>query len=1134
MKKLLLLFAALLLPIIGFSQVDLVRWTGASQSAAPTLFNTNITAGDLTGQGITLAMNNNSEFRITDWPTNNTPNLTKYIQLSVTAKLGNQINLTSLVFSHNNSNNGPTKLIVRHSTDPSFPSNGTLIPGVITIGNNSAEAIIPLTGITVSPETTFYVRIYCYSASNSNGWLALSKTTTNQTGPTFKGTVSCAITGDQTTFGTTNWIGYVYDNATNANPTTAPFLTGNYKGYITETQIFDRNNGSAALTGTNLCGTYSDNFAIRYKKTINFPSGNYILTVGGDDGYRLSLDNGTTFIINNWNAQSYTTTSTNSIILNGNTNLILEYFENGGDSRVTFSYTSCDASGTTSPTAITGNNSIDCGAGSVTLTATGGNGSVYEWGTGATIGSNVIAGQTGTAITVSPTATTTYWVRRVSPAPCSLKTGGITKTITVNTTNAPGNPAIFGNNAWNVYAFATESMTPALATYKGFYTQNTLGLDTQDLANNGWSNSASPSSSAGWAGCPVAANQFTMIHKRTGFPCARYNVTINNWDDATKVFIDGVQVFSATAWSGENPTPTIIGNYALNANSKIEVITIENSGQANVKLTLTATDTTATYNGTWNTDPNGLAVHINSNLVLAADLNVCSCHVQGGATMTVSNGVTLKVDDFVKVNPNSTLIVEDKGSLVQVNDAAANEGKIIVKRKSAPMKQFDFTYWSAPVQNWKLNQLSPSSTVFYSFNPLVNNWVGNAGAQIMNPAKGYIVRAPQGWSTTNATAGVYEGTFNGVPNSGVIPVSIQKGTGTFNLIGNPYPSAIDIDLFLLDPANSNVINGTVYLWTHNTAISSTIPGNQAYNYTADDYAKYNLTGGLKTASFAVTGGVKPDGKIASGQGFFIEANPALANGTYTANFNNSMRVVGNNGTFFRNSSATETVTTTIEKNRVWIKMSNLQGAYNEMLLGYITGATNNFDNLYDGKTFAAGNVLSLYSISGTDNYSIQGRALPFNDSEIIPLGYASTLAGTFSIAIENLDGFFVDQNVYLLDKSNNTTHDLKTSAYSFTTATGTFNNRFELRFTTDTTLNTNNPVYDDNAVTIVSNGSQINIQSSVTMESVIIYDLLGRQLLSSKINAMDFQTSGLTATHQALIVKVKLVDFEVTKKVMAK
>ncbi|HLF51649.1 T9SS sorting signal type C domain-containing protein [Flavobacterium sp.] len=541
---------------------------------------------------------------------------------------------------------------------------------------------------------------------------------------------------------------------------------------------------------------------------------------------------------------------------------------------------------------------------------------------------------------------------------------------------------------------------------------------------------------------------------------------------------------------------------------------------------------TTTWNGSsWS---NGLPssdknIIFNGDYTSFSDINACSCTVNPGTNVIVNSGNTLIMSNAITV-AGGTITLENNASLIQTNDAAINTGNITVKRNSSPMKLYDYTYWSSPVQNWKLNQLSPNTGYYYSFDPLTNNWAGtNGGNQVMAAGKGYIIRAPQGWSTTNATLGVYNGNFIGAPNNGVVPVTIQKGAGTYNLIGNPYPSAIDIDLFLSDPANSNIINGTIYLWTHNTAISSTIPGNATYNYTSDDYAKYNLTGGIKTA-VAVAGGVAPDGKIASGQGFFIEANTALVNGTYTANFKNSMRIAGSNNQFFRTATAPQSATNTIEKNRLWLNISNPQGAYNETLLGYVTGATNGFDNLHDGKTFPAGNVLSLYSVVGTDNYSIQGRALPFNASEIIPLGYSTTLSGTFSIAIENLDGFFIDQNVYLLDKSNNTTHNLKTSAYSFTTATGTFNNRFELRFTT-ATLGNNNPALNENMVTIYSNDKQIKIQSQLEpIEKVIIYDILGRQIFeNNKVNSNEALISDLM-NHQTLIVKIILSNTQVVTK----
>jgi hypothetical protein len=76
-----------------------------------------------------------------------------------------------------------------------------------------------------------------------------------------------------------------------------------------------------------------------------------------------------------------------------------------------------------------------CNPGSTILTANGGTlgtGANYQWGTGAVVGTNPIAGATGATLTISPTATTTYWVRiENTTAPCTANTGGTTKVITV-------------------------------------------------------------------------------------------------------------------------------------------------------------------------------------------------------------------------------------------------------------------------------------------------------------------------------------------------------------------------------------------------------------------------------------------------------------------------------------------------------------------------------------------------------------------------------------------------------------------------------------------------------------------------------------------------------------------------------
>jgi hypothetical protein len=249
-----------------------------------------------------------------------------------------------------------------------------------------------------------------------------------------------------------------------------------------------------------------------------------------------------------------------------------------------------------------------------------------------------------------------------------------------------------------------------------------------------------------------------------------------------------------------------------------------------------------------------------------------------------------------------------------------------------------------------------------------------------------------------------------------------------------------------------------------------------------------------------------------------------------------VKTVSKNNQFFRSSIAGKgNDITVIKKNRLWLSISNEAGAYDETLLGYITGATNGVDYGYDGKTFSGGNVVSLYSVLGDVKLAIQGKDLNFDENEIIPLGFSVATAGTFSIKIENVDGFFSNKNVFLLDKLNNIVTDLKIAKYTFNTAKGTFNNRFELKYI-DIKLSTGSPaIVKNNDIIIFKKNNGIEIASKTeAINSVSMYDLLGKVIFQNKkVNNTTFSTGDLGIKNQIVIVKVAISNgAEVTRKVI--
>lgn len=529
---------------------------------------------------------------------------------------------------------------------------------------------------------------------------------------------------------------------------------------------------------------------------------------------------------------------------------------------------------------------------------------------------------------------------------------------------------------------------------------------------------------------------------------------------------------------------------------------------------------TTVWNGTtWSNGAPvaGVKAIFNGSFTATSDLYACAIQVNSG-TVTVNPGVSLIVENEVNVAGGSMLF-EDTASLVQINNSA-NTGSITYRRNTTPVRKFDYTYWSSPVAGQTLSALSPNTNpaTFYSWNTVIDNWSGVPASTVMVPAKGYIVRAPDIAPFNTTTPNVFNATLFGVPHNGDFQAPIVvAGANTLNLIGNPYPSAIDIDDFFLEPSNVPVVNATIYLWTHNTPITNNV-------YTNNDYAVYNLLGGIGTSS-AVNGGVNnsvPTGKVAAGQSFFIYG---VTSGN--AVFKNTMREIGANNQFYRMNPAT---TPSDNRHRLWLELTNSQGAYKQTLVGYIAGATMGLDRGFDGLTFDGGNVIGLYSLAG-EKLSIQGRPMPFDVADEVPIGYRSTIAGNFDLSLAQFDGLFEDQEVYIEDKMLNIIHDLKSGPYSFATEAGTFDNRFVLRYTNGQLDNVD---FNANQVVIYRNDDVWIINSGhATMKSVAVHDVRGRLVFEQKhVNSNETQMR-LDTANQILLVTIVAEDgTSVVKKII--
>jgi hypothetical protein len=525
---------------------------------------------------------------------------------------------------------------------------------------------------------------------------------------------------------------------------------------------------------------------------------------------------------------------------------------------------------------------------------------------------------------------------------------------------------------------------------------------------------------------------------------------------------------------------------------------VTNGGSSSVTSATAVIDISTTiWNGTvWsNGEPKSTSTAIISgNYNVSANINACTLTVNNGADVTIPSGFNVTLNGAITVNSGS-FTLNHEANLIQSSNVS-NSGNITVNQKGSALLRLDYTLWSSPVTNAGLflQAFSPATSTnrFYNYSTLSNLFYAIANPSTTNFAlgQGYLIRMPNDASSTVRTS--YLGVFTGVPNNGIIPIAmINGGVGKrFNLIGNPYPSPVNITQFIAD--NISNITGTLYFWRKTNNV--------------DSPTYCTLAGG----TFITNGEsqvVNPNEVIQTGQGFFVEA----LNSATTVTFNNGQRVANDANQFFK--------TKTVERNTIWLNATNTTGSFSQMAVGYITNATLGTDE-YDGKYYNDG-AIALNSFLDNTDYAIQGRPLPFDGKDEVPLSFKATNAGDYTIAIDHVDGLFVtSQDIILKDNDNGTETNLKLNPYTFTVTAGATNSRFSLKY--QKTLGITTPILDENSIVIYKNNGKIFIKSDGSLiDNVQLFDIGGRLLHEkSKVNTNETSIETSKYVGQVLIVKI--------------
>ncbi len=528
-----------------------------------------------------------------------------------------------------------------------------------------------------------------------------------------------------------------------------------------------------------------------------------------------------------------------------------------------------------------------------------------------------------------------------------------------------------------------------------------------------------------------------------------------------------------------------------------------------------------------------------SSFLFQAQVNA-QMYVGPNTYVFASNQYVFIKQDLELKATTSNFYLRGNGQLLQGTTGSGTNkgmGSLSVFQEGS-VNNFQFNYWCSPVGNtntststnnpFGISQLGIPTTItettpaiilasniydgtaspfkiapywIYKFinKTTYSDWVRAGSTSTIASGEGFTMKGSSGTNLTtvngvqNNPDGYHQRyDFRGKPNDGTITIPILSGELT--LTGNPYPSAINLQAFLIAETNCT---GIAYFWQQDKTVNS--------HYVADYKGGYATYSGaniyVPAAFYSYNGAGTPVANINStatiyqrkyapiGQGFMIKG---LVNGN--VQMKNGYRVFVKEGT--ENLSQFERRAN--EKNAAGIDTSSLirfntlldNGPISQTVLAFNSSSTDGVDRFMDASS-ANDSPANVYFVLSNTEYVI--NSMPFDINKKIAIGFRNLAQANYKITVNQISNITEVENVYLHDKITNQYYDIKNSFYDLTLPAGTYNTRYEITFKNgtlgvDTLAKNNFVVFQDNTTKNLT----INNPSKLEIISCGLYDVAGK------------------------------------------
>jgi hypothetical protein len=365
------------------------------------------------------------------------------------------------------------------------------------------------------------------------------------------------------------------------------------------------------------------------------------------------------------------------------------------------------------------------------------------------------------------------------------------------------------------------------------------------------------------------------------------------------------------------------------------------------------------FNDSWINNPNGLSTSVDEIVIASGNAIMTSNTIC--KTLTINPGASLTIDANVSLTTTTTTLqsISTSYSSLITNGAiigtvnyerfinASSNGNDLI---SPPLDGQSWSSFIGLASNESALLQNPSDVTMYAFAPF-----NKADDAYTNYTISITANLPSGTgyraATNSGSVLIFTGT---VPTSNVV-VNIEYNASAvykeWNLIGNPYPSYLNTNVFL----NHEVVTGV-----------------NDYSLGEEDsqgiYGYNGISGGLAVVNLA-NASANP---ITPGQGFFMSADNAKVI-PYDLTFTPSMQIPGTGDDFI--SERSTNILTYLR-----LKASTSITNYTTDIY-FNTNASRGLDFGYDSKMFGSNQNFILYShlVVGNVGTSIALQTLHVND-----------------------------------------------------------------------------------------------------------------------------------------------------------